>query len=124
MDTERFDALVKRLETTRLTRGGAVRGLMAGALAAVAGAALSADETDAKRRRRRRRRSKVSAAAPQTCVTCQCGVGRPCNVKEETCTVLGQQFPSPEDACTDVCTRHGFKFCGAGTQYHCPRGCQ
>jgi hypothetical protein len=51
MDDKRFDGLVKRLESTRLTRETALRGLAGGALAAVAGLALASSEADAKRKK-------------------------------------------------------------------------
>jgi hypothetical protein len=60
-------------------------------------------------------------AAPRTCVTCAFGTGRPCNVKRTECTEL-RGFPSPEEACAPL-TQPGEKFCGAGTQFHCPQGC-
>ena len=40
MDAERFDAMIKRLGTTRLTRMRALRGVAASAVAALIGAAL------------------------------------------------------------------------------------
>jgi hypothetical protein len=51
MDGEKFDDLLKRLCTTRLTRISALRGLVAGAAAALTGAAIASDETDAKKKR-------------------------------------------------------------------------
>src|SRR4051794_16494802 len=48
MDGEKFDDLIKRLFTIRLTRGNTLRGLAAGAAAALTGATLAEDETDAK----------------------------------------------------------------------------
>lgn len=61
-------------------------------------------------------------AAPRTCVTCVCGVGRPCNPKTTQCTEQ-RAFPSPELACEEACRQAGFFFCGGFTQSHCPRGC-
>jgi hypothetical protein len=50
MDDQRFDDLVKRLCPTRLTRLSALRGL-AGGVAALTGAVLAADVTDARKRK-------------------------------------------------------------------------
>jgi hypothetical protein len=58
MDSDRFDAVIRRVGTTQLTRGTALRGLAGGALAAVLGTALAAHETDAKKKRRRRKRKR------------------------------------------------------------------
>jgi len=63
-----------------------------------------------------------AAAAPRTCLTCVCGVGRPCNPKTTVCTEQ-RAFPSPAAACGAACTQAGFKFCGGVTQFHCPHGC-
>jgi len=64
----------------------------------------------------------TASAAPRTCLTCACGVGRPCNVKSQVCTEQ-RAFPNPAAACTAVCEQGGFKFCGGVVQTHCPRGC-
>ena len=50
MDGEKFDDLLKRLCATRLTRISALRGLVAGAAAALTGATLASDDADAKKR--------------------------------------------------------------------------
>ena len=63
-----------------------------------------------------------ASAAPQTCLTCACGVGKPCNTKSTVCTTQ-KQFPTPEAACGAACTQAWFKFCGGVTQFHCPQGC-
>jgi hypothetical protein len=62
-------------------------------------------------------------AAPRTCATCTCGVGRPCNPKQQFCVEVGRGFPTAEDQCSALCAQQGFKFCGAGNQFHCPQGC-
>ena len=62
-------------------------------------------------------------AAPRQCATCTCGVGRPCNPREQFCVEVGRGFPTAEDQCSALCEQQGFKFCGAGTQFHCPQGC-
>jgi hypothetical protein len=61
--------------------------------------------------------------APRTCATCTCGVGRPCNPKQQFCVEVGRGFPTAEDQCSALCEQQGFKFCGAGNQFHCPQGC-
>ena len=66
--------------------------------------------------------AQTASAAPQTCLTCACGVGKPCNTKSSVCTTA-KAFPSPEAACTAACNQAGFKFCGGVTQTHCPQGC-
>ena len=55
MDGGQFDKLIARFGATRLTRVAALRGLVAGAVAALAGAGLPSDATDAADRRRRKR---------------------------------------------------------------------
>ncbi|HEU4697697.1 MAG TPA: hypothetical protein VFS40_00805 [Gemmatimonadales bacterium] len=107
MSDNSFDALSKlaaRSVTRRQTLGG---------LAAMLGGAFLASVTG----------GRAFAAAPQTCVTCTCGVGNPCNARLECCAVLGKQFPTAQDACSNKCSEHGFKFCGSGSEFHCPRGC-
>jgi hypothetical protein len=63
-----------------------------------------------------------AVAAPQTCLTCTCGVGQPCNPKTTVCTTQ-KSFPTPAAACGAACTQAGFKFCGGVQQFHCPHGC-
>jgi hypothetical protein len=63
-----------------------------------------------------------ASAAPQECLICACGVGRPCNVKSTVCTTQ-KQFPTPDAACGAACKSAGFKFCGGVVQVHCPHGC-
>jgi hypothetical protein len=62
-----------------------------------------------------------ASAAPRTCVTCICGVGRPCNPKSTTCTEV-REFPA-EQACSEACARQNQQLCGLGNTFHCPRGC-
>jgi hypothetical protein len=52
MDGEKFDDLIRQFCTTRLTRLSALRGLVAGAAAALTGATLASDDTDAKGKKR------------------------------------------------------------------------
>jgi hypothetical protein len=60
-------------------------------------------------------------AAPQACVTCVCGTGRPCNPKSSTCTET-RGFAA-DVACEQECARKGQNLCSAGNAFHCPRGC-
>jgi hypothetical protein len=100
-----LDALAKGLAEEQISRGTALKRvgatLLGGLLASIPVAAF---------------------AAPRTCLTCACGVGRPCNVKSQLCTEQ-RAFPSPEAACAATCTQAGFKFCGGVVQTHCPQGC-
>ncbi len=101
-----LDTLAKELAEERISRGAALKrvgaALLGGMLASIPVAAF---------------------AAPRTCATCTCGVGRPCNPKQQFCVEVGRGFPTAQDQCSDRCARAGFKFCGAGNQFHCPRGC-
>ena len=103
MDSHTFDRLARTL-ATGASRRKALAGLAGGALGV-----LSLGST---------------RAAPRTCATCTCGVGRPCNPKSTACVEVGRGFPTAEDQCSDQCAQQGFKFCGAGSQFHCPRGCE
>jgi hypothetical protein len=107
MSDNSFDALSK-MAAKSVTRRQTLRGL-----AAVLGGALLTG-VGAK---------SAFGAPPRTCTTCTCGVGKPCNARQQCCAEVGQQFPTNEDACSATCTQQGFKFCGAGTQFHCPQGC-
>jgi hypothetical protein len=60
-------------------------------------------------------------AAPQTCVTCSCGTGNPCNVKSTTCTVV-RAFESEVTACQGACAKKSQQFCGQAQAFHCPGG--
>ncbi len=106
MSGKDLDALAKGLAEERISRGGALKRmgavLLGGLLAASPAAAF---------------------AAPRTCATCTCGVGRPCNPKTTMCVEVGRGFPSASDQCSARCEQQGFKFCGAGNQFHCPQGC-
>jgi hypothetical protein len=102
-----LDNLAKEMAEGRISRGTALKrmGLAlfgGGLLAAFGGSAL---------------------AAPRTCATCTCGVGRPCNPKSTACAEVGKQFPTTASACTNACSQQGMFFCGGGTQFHCPQGC-
>src|SRR5262245_31706067 len=63
VDRSDFDTLVKRLVTTRLTRGQSLHGLVAGAVAALSGRSLFAEaaakNTHHKHKKRRRRKTVV-----------------------------------------------------------------
>lgn len=68
--------------------------------------------------------ARTALADPQTCVSCRCGTGKPCNSKGTTCAVINpRQFPSAEAACTDVCSKQNKFNCGGAQQFHCPKGC-
>jgi hypothetical protein len=54
VENERFDDLIKRLETTRVTRGAALRGLLGGGAAVLLGTTLSRDGADARRKHQHR----------------------------------------------------------------------
>lgn len=99
-----FDALTKGAANS-VNRRQALRGLAAGLggamLALVPIGALHAD--------------------PKTCVICQCGTGKPCNVKLEQCQEV-RGF-SADVTCQDFCTRNGQRLCGTGSPFHCPQGC-
>jgi hypothetical protein len=60
-------------------------------------------------------------ADPRTCVTCICGVGRPCNPKSSACTEV-RDFPAGQ-ACQQACASQHLRLCGQGNAYHCPHGC-
>lgn len=81
MDGEKFDALLRRVCTTRLTRFSALRGLVAGAAAALTGAALASQSADAKKGGKRKGKGKSSkdrggrkltAASGATPTACAC----------------------------------------------------
>jgi hypothetical protein len=65
--------------------------------------------------------AKAASAAPQTCITCSCGTGRPCNVKETICEVR-RTFESEVQQCTEACSRANLNFCGSFQAFHCPHG--
>jgi hypothetical protein len=104
MSDHSFDELA-RLSAKSVTRRQTLRGL-----AAVLGAAVLGTLG-----------ARTASAAPQECVTCTCGVGRPCNPKSTVCTEL-RGFPVAQ-SCTNACAAHGQSFCGQATEFHCPRGC-
>ena len=104
MDSKHFDSIVKSFGSGA-SRRGVVRGAAAAALGALG---LGGGR---------------AAAAPRSCAICTCGVGRPCNPKQQFCVEVGRGFPSAQDQCSARCAQGGFKFCGAGSQFHCPRGC-
>jgi hypothetical protein len=62
MDGEKFDDLIRKLCTTRLTRLGALRGLAVGAAAVLTGATLASDETDAKSKKKKKGGAKKGGA--------------------------------------------------------------
>ena len=106
MDAHKFDRVAKLLGN-----GSSRRTLLKALAGTAAGGAVMVAST------------RVTSAAPRTCATCTCGVGRPCNPKQQFCVEVGRGFPTAEDQCSARCAQAGFKFCGAGSQFHCPRGC-
>jgi hypothetical protein len=65
--------------------------------------------------------STAFAQGPQTCVTCTCGTGKPCNPRSTVCTEV-RGFPA-DQTCSQACARKGQNLCSTGTAYHCPKGC-
>ncbi|HEX6533400.1 MAG TPA: hypothetical protein VF041_02315 [Gemmatimonadaceae bacterium] len=104
MSADYFDDLTKSTAKA-VTRRQTLRGL-----AAVFGGALLTSIA-----------GKTAFAAPRTCVICQCGTGRPCNVKLTQCQET-RGFSS-EVTCRDFCQRNGQNLCGTGSPFHCPQGC-
>jgi hypothetical protein len=101
-----LDALAKELAEERISRGKALKRLGA----ALLGGSLLAVFPG------------VASAAPRTCVECRCGVGNPCNVKEEFCQEI-REFPAGQ-TCQNACSRRNLRLCGTGTAFHCrPRTC-
>ena len=83
METQTFDGIARTLSSTS-TRRSAVRGLVAGALAAVAGGALlHADDAAAKRRRRKNKKTTQGRKPGEFCDStsqCQTSKGYICAV--------------------------------------------
>ena len=65
--------------------------------------------------------ARTAHADPRTCTVCQCGTGRPCNVKLTQCQEV-RGF-SAEVTCQEFCAHTGQNLCGAGSPFHCPHGC-
>jgi hypothetical protein len=87
VDGHQFDALTQRLTSTRLTRGGALRGMVAGALT-VAGIARVADEASAGKRRKVCHCGDV--AGPTACTTEPVGKKqRRAHLRDHQCDYLG-----------------------------------
>ena len=105
METTMFDGIAKSLSTTS-TRRSAVRGLVAGALAAVAGGALlQADDAAAKRRRRKNKKSSQGRKPGEFCDStsqCQTSKGYICAVavnagnSDKTCSGGQGAFCGPK----------------------------
>ena len=121
MDDVRFDALVRRLGATPLTRALALRGLTGGVLAATLGSAIASPGADAKKKRKKcpsgftrctvkrgRKKRKKSFCVdaqndPANCGGCglACAAGRPCQGGSCACP-SGQEFCG--GACVDIDT--------------------
>jgi hypothetical protein len=80
MDAEKFDALIKGLSQTRLTRVSALRSFVAGLATAVTGLGLSAVDSEAKKKRKGKRGKKRKAKKNKK----QRGsTGSPCGCSED-----------------------------------------
>ena len=78
MDGSRFDQLIKSIATTRVSRLTALRGLAAGAVAAIAGVNFRAEDAEAAKSRRCR-------SKPTECQTCKKGKCHRNNNGEKKC---------------------------------------
>jgi len=107
MDGERFDELVKRLSTTRLTRIRVIRGFAAGTIAAVTGAVRAAD----------RGGDATVLAAPGTCRE----VGHPCQGQQDCCPNIELCEPVGPGNANRCANRIN---CGALGQQCCNGDCQ
>src|SRR5215218_5808419 len=128
MDGENFDDLLKKVCTTRLTRLGMLRGLAAGAMAALAGSAVGSDDADAKKgggkgKKGGKKSSQTrlaqgdsvcpAGAGPDTKV-CHCPFG-----KESNCQVVGAgggHDPNDIQHSLDCCCLNG----GSTADCECP----
>jgi hypothetical protein len=90
MDRDHFDALVQRLASTRLTRGGALRGLVAG-IAAASGVAGASAFSEARAKKRHHKKEICHCANPAaTCSTETVGKKqRKRHLKQDQCDYLG-----------------------------------
>jgi hypothetical protein len=100
-----LDTLAKDLAEGRVSRRGMLKWL-GGAL--LGGSLLTAF-------------SGAALAAPQTCVTCNCGTGNPCNMKSSFCTEV-RAFPA-DTTCAQACAKKNQNLCSAGQSFYCPHGC-
>jgi hypothetical protein len=131
MDGPQFDALTQRLTSIRLTRGEALRGVVAGALT-LAGMAQVAEEASAARRRRRGQVCHCSETAGGTCSTQRAGrKQRRMHLRDHQCDYQGA-CRTNIDACAaapiivdtgrlgDGCTSNGQ--CGNDSGLECVGG--
>ena len=146
MDGERFDDLVKKFCTTRLTRLSALRGLAGGAAAVLTGAVLASDETEAKKahgqnhkkkargqnhkkhraqnqNKKVRSQSQDLTAQVQADATCRAG-GHPCEGSQTCCQdpftltcIEGVGSGKAERCCLP-----GSEVCGSGNTAQCCPG--
>lgn len=70
MDANRFDDLTRQVMTTRLTRVSAIRGLAAGAVAALTGVSLTVSEADAKKGKKKKKKRGICLCTGSTVSTC------------------------------------------------------
>lgn len=139
VESQRFDALVKRLSGVRLSRSQAVRGLAGGALLLLG--AVPAEEVASARTRRRQARERKKAATagtrgarrtichcasndPASCTTLRLGKrGRRRHLRHE-CDYEGECIPGKAGTCTPPipgCTQDGD--CAAPTPFCVNRVC-
>ena len=112
METMKFDGIAKSLGSTS-TRRSAVRGLFAGALAAVAGGVLlHADDASAKRRRKKHKKSTNQTASKRR------QPGAFCDVDAQCQTDLGYFCDVPVNAGNSdtTCSGRSGAVCGPKTE--------
>lgn len=102
MDDARFDAVIKRVALTSLTRGTALRGLAGGVLTAVLGTALTTGAADAKRKKPKIKPNKMFG-----------------------CVNVGKFCTTSFECCSNICTgKTGKKTCKAHDTNGCKAGQQ
>src|SRR5215211_789495 len=119
MEDQRFDDLVKRLCTTRLTRLSALRGLAGGAAAALTGALLASDDTEAKKRARGENHKKHRAQSQDKKVRSQ---SQDLTAKVEanaTCWAAGHPCEGSQTCCQDPFTLTCIEGAGSGAAERC-----
>lgn len=118
MEPNTFDGLVKQAGTARLTRMQTLRGLAAGALAVVTGAALVSSDADAKKKRKGKGKAKGKRPSGRSRALNSQGVPTTCEPTCTTPTKSQQRFPGgpPPAGC--------FRIGGTGDRFQLPsNGC-
>ena len=91
MDATRFDDLIKRLATTRLTRLQTLRGLAAGGVAALTGITLGSKEARAKKKNEKKVKvCKCPTADATTCKTAKIKKSKAKKVAKKACNYKGK----------------------------------